>query len=67
MHSLPSSIQEEDTGLGRDGLNSPSKEKSGVVADEELTSQHAINDSQFPDSAANTDSAAEAAPATTGQ
>ena len=47
MHSLPSSIQEEDTGLGRDGLNSPSKEKSGVVADEELTSQHAINDSQF--------------------
>ena len=40
---------------------------AGVISDDELTSQHAINDSQFPDSAANTDSAAEAAPATTGQ
>lgn len=43
-------------------------EKSDVITDEELTSQRAINDSQFTsDSAANTDSAAEAALATTGQ
>lgn len=30
MPSLPRSIQEEDTGPGRNGLHSPSKEKSGA-------------------------------------
>ena len=43
VHSLPSSIQEEDTGPGRDGLDFPTKEKSGVIADE----AHALNNSQF--------------------
>jgi len=42
-HSLPSFIHEEDPGPGRDGLHSPSKEKSGVITDEE----HAINSSQL--------------------